>query len=121
VRELSARGLDVNLSVDPTQVGHAVDPALAVVNVRRLADAIVAATAGERRPDAVHRLMLDMEDPGVVAETIALHDSLAAAGLTHDDRLHRHAIALARRNGWRPGEYAFEMLLGVMLARALLS
>lgn len=187
VRELSASGLDVDVSVDPTQVGHAVDPALAVANVRRIADAIVAATAGERPPGAADRLMLDMEDPGVVAETIALHDRLAADGLpvaltlqanlrrtradlaaqiaagsrvrlvkgafvvaraeahsgraavtrayadrmaemlsgdarragfapviaTHDHRLHRHAVALARRNGWRPGQYEFEMLLGV--------
>jgi proline dehydrogenase len=187
VRELSASGLDVDVSVDPTQVGHAVDPALAVANVRRIADAIVAATAGERPQGAADRLMLDMEDPGVVAETIVLHDRLAADGLpvaltlqanlrrtradlaaqiaagsrvrlvkgafvvaradahsgraavtrayadrmaemlsgnarragfapviaTHDHRLHRHAVALARRNGWRPGQYEFEMLLGV--------
>jgi len=32
---------------------------------------------------------------------------------THDHRLHELALELARRNGWRPGEYEFEMLLGV--------
>jgi proline dehydrogenase len=32
---------------------------------------------------------------------------------THDTRLHEHALERARKNGWRPGEYEFEMLLGV--------
>jgi proline dehydrogenase len=40
---------------------------------------------------------------------------------THDDALQALAIDTARRNGWRPGEYEFEMLLGVRtdLAREL--
>lgn len=32
---------------------------------------------------------------------------------THDDRLHRYTIERARANGWKPGDYEFEMLLGV--------
>lgn len=32
---------------------------------------------------------------------------------THDDRLQRYAIEKAQANGWKPGEYEFEMLLGV--------
>lgn len=32
---------------------------------------------------------------------------------THDHRIHGFALDLARRNGWRPGQYEFEMLLGV--------
>jgi len=32
---------------------------------------------------------------------------------THDDRLQAHAFGHAAANGWRPGEYEFEMLLGV--------
>lgn len=32
---------------------------------------------------------------------------------THDHRLHALARDTARRNGWQPGEYEFEMLLGV--------
>lgn len=32
---------------------------------------------------------------------------------THDDRLIPRLRALARQNGWRPGEYEFEMLYGV--------
>jgi len=32
---------------------------------------------------------------------------------THDTQLHDFAIAAARENGWAPGRYEFEMLLGV--------
>lgn len=32
---------------------------------------------------------------------------------THDRKLHELAIRIARQNGWKPGEYEFEMLLGV--------
>jgi proline dehydrogenase len=32
---------------------------------------------------------------------------------THDDALARELIELARRNGWRPGQYEFELLYGV--------
>lgn len=40
---------------------------------------------------------------------------------THDTGLHAHALAEAARNGWKPGEYEFEMLLGVRanVAKAL--
>lgn len=40
---------------------------------------------------------------------------------THDTALHEHAIAVARRNGWEPGSYEFELLLGVRedVSRAL--
>lgn len=32
---------------------------------------------------------------------------------THDDNIHEFAINLAKHNGWKQGEYEFEMLLGV--------
>jgi proline dehydrogenase len=32
---------------------------------------------------------------------------------THDHHIHEFAIQTARHNGWQPGEYEFEMLLGV--------
>lgn len=32
---------------------------------------------------------------------------------THDEKIHAHALKVARQNGWAPGEYEFEMLLGV--------
>lgn len=40
---------------------------------------------------------------------------------THDDGAQQFAIDIARRNGWKPGQYEFEMLFGVRsgLARDL--
>ena len=181
---LGRAGLDAHVSVDPTQIGHLIDPALARRNARRIAEAVAAASVG--RP-GVHVMMLDMEDQGVTDATIDLHDGFAAAGLpvaltlqaylrrteadlkaqvrrgskvrlvkgafgaardvafatqaeikansrrlvdlmfargareagfypivaTHDGRLQAYAIERAEANGWRPGDYEFEMLLGV--------
>ena len=183
IEALGRAGLDVHLSVDPTQVGHGLDPAVARRHLFTLAEAI--AHASDNRP-GVHCLMLDMEDQSVTDATIALHDALRRAGLpaaltlqaylrrtegdisaqvragarvrlvsgafaarsdaltrrrqvkanfrrlvdlmfaraardagfypivaTHDDRLHAHALERAEIGGWRPGEYEFEMLLGI--------
>lgn len=181
---LGRTDLDVHVSVDPTQVGHVVDPEAARANVRAIGEAV--ANAAAARP-GVHCLMLDMEDASVTDATIGLHAMLVAAGLpaaltlqayrrrteddlgplvragakvrlvkgafaagpelaftrqaeikansrrlidlmfsraardsgfypivaTHDDRLHAHARERAAANGWRAGEYEFEMLLGV--------
>jgi proline dehydrogenase len=183
-RALGERGLDVHVSVDPTQIGQSVDRGLAHGNALRIAEEIRTA-AGNR--SGMHCLMFDMEDASVVDTTIALHDELRGKGLpvaltlqaylrrtvndmraqiragsrvrlvkgafaadsgiaytreieikasfrslvemmlsaaardqgfypvfaTHDDRLQRFAVDLAGRNGWKPGQYEFEMLLGV--------
>lgn len=181
---LGNMGLDVHVSVDPTQIGHLLDPASARRNAWRIAEAIAAASAGRA---GMHALMLDMEDQSVNEATLALHDELAAAGLpvaltlqaylrrtgadlalqvrrgskvrlvkgafaasrdvafssqteikasfrrlidvmfsqqardagfypivaTHDVRLHAYALERAEVGGWKPGEYEFELLLGV--------
>ncbi len=75
---LGRAGLDVHVSVDPTQVGHVVDPDAARANVRAIGEA-VAAAAGAR--PGVHGLMLDMEDASVTDATIGLHAMLVEAGL----------------------------------------
>ena len=75
---LGDAGLDVHVSVDPTQIGCLVDPNLARQNARRIAEAVFQA-AGNRI--GVHALMLDMEDESVTDATIALHDELADTGL----------------------------------------
>ena len=184
VQQLRATDLEIHVSVDPTQIGYAIEPAIARANVMQIAKAIT--TASSDRP-GLNCLMLDMEDSSVVAPTIAIHDDLRDQGLfvaltlqaylrrteqdmlaqietgsrirlvkgafaanadiafttqsaikdnyrrlvelmlsaaarstrfypiiaTHDERLHDFAIDTARRNGWLPGEYEFEMLLGV--------
>ena len=78
VNALSAAGLDVHVSIDPTQIGHAIDPALACRNALRIAEAIAAAGAGKA---GVHCLMLDMEDTALNDATITLHDDMRRRGL----------------------------------------
>lgn len=75
---LGRAGLDVHVSVDPTQIGHGMDPSLARGNAHRVAEAVAQASAGR---EGVHALMLDMEDHTVTDATIDLHNELAAAGL----------------------------------------
>jgi proline dehydrogenase len=75
---LGRAGLDVHMSVDPTQIGHSFDPAAARRHAFAIAEA-VAQAAGDR--PGVHALMLDMEDQSVTDATIALHDAMRSAGL----------------------------------------
>ena len=183
-RALGSAGLDIHVSVDPTQIGHQIDPGLVADRAGRIAGVIREAVG---KPDGVHCLMFDMEDASLNDPTIAVHDRLQAQGYpvaltlqaylkrtpadlaaqigrgsrvrlvkgafaagadiahtgqaeikrhyrllidamlsqearqsgfypiiaTHDTRLHDHTIAVARRNGWEPGAYEFELLLGV--------
>jgi proline dehydrogenase len=71
--QLGRAGLDVHVSVDPTQIGHGLDPAQAARDLLRIGEA-VAAAAGSR--PGVHALMLDMEDASVTDATLDLHRSL---------------------------------------------
>jgi proline dehydrogenase len=75
---LGAAGLDVHVSVDPTQIGYGLDVGEARRNAFRIADAI--AQHGTDR-HGVHALMFDMEDQSVVDATISLHNDIRAAGL----------------------------------------
>lgn len=95
---LAAAGLDVHLSIDPTQAGLMTSADLCERNVRRVAVA-VAAAAGVPRPghDA---LMIDMEDSTTTGPTLAVHDRLRGEGLpvavTVQAYLHRSAHDLRR-------------------------
>lgn len=75
---LEGAGLDVHVSVDPTQIGFLQDQNWARRNAFAIAEAIAAATAGRA---GFHALMLDMEDSSVIDATINLHDALAEARL----------------------------------------
>jgi proline dehydrogenase len=75
---LGRAGLDVHVSVDPTQIGHSLDPVEARRNAFAIAEAIQQASG---KGPGVHALMLDMEDHSVVDATIALHDAVVSAGL----------------------------------------
>jgi proline dehydrogenase len=79
IAELLGRaGLDVHISVDPTQIGHTIDQGWAKRNAFSIAEAV--ASASSDRP-GIHALMLDMEDASITDATIALHDELLAASL----------------------------------------
>ena len=78
VAQLAASPLDLHVSVDPTQIGHMLDPALARRNAFTVAEAIAAAPQNAPR---VRAMMIDMEDQSFTDPTIALHDELRAAGL----------------------------------------
>jgi proline dehydrogenase len=99
-RALAGTGLDIHVSVDMTQVGHLLDPALTRRNLDTIAEAIRDAAASAPGP-GLHCLMLDMEDPSVVDATIALHDGLAERGfpvaLTLQAYLKRTEADLAAR------------------------
>ena len=75
---LGRAGLDVHVSVDPTQIGHSLDPAKARRNAFAIAEAIQQASG---KGPGVHALMFDMEDHSVIDATIALHDAVISAGL----------------------------------------
>lgn len=94
---LGDAGLDVFVSVDPTQIGFGLDHDQARRNAAKLAEAI--ASAADDLP-GVHCLMLDMEDASVVDATIDLHGILDAAelpaGLTLQAYLHRTEDDLRR-------------------------
>ena len=92
---LGRTGLDVHVSVDPTQIGHSLDPAKAQRNAFTIAEAVHRAACN--RP-GVHALMLDMEDQSVVDATIALHDAIKSAGLPAG--AHAPGLSAAHRGGY---------------------
>jgi proline dehydrogenase len=78
VAQLAGSPLDLHLSVDPTQIGHMLDPALARRNAFAVAEAIAAAP---KDPSRLTAMMIDMEDQSFTDATIALHDELRDGGL----------------------------------------
>ena len=75
-RELAAAGLDVHVSVDPTQIGYSIDHGLGQAN----ADSIGRAMR-DIDGSGLKMLMLDMEDRSLVDPTLALARHLDAQGV----------------------------------------
>ena len=73
---LGRSGLDVHLSVDPTQVGAMRSWDDCRDNVRALARTVADNTPGERDPARRDVLMLDMEDSSVTEPTLELYRTL---------------------------------------------
>lgn len=72
---LSNSGLDIHISVDPTQIGYQVDPAICIKNSFELADTIKN-QAAESKLTNKNFLMLDMEDSTVTQATVDLYTDL---------------------------------------------
>lgn len=72
---LKDAGLQVHLSVDPTQIGYGYDDALGERNAIDIGRSIQQSSGEEPV------LMLDMEDAGYVTRTLELRDRLAAEGI----------------------------------------
>jgi proline dehydrogenase len=93
--ELALAGLDVHLSVDPTQVGAMISWDLCRENVQTLAEAVAKLPGAGRNV-----VMIDMEDSSVTDRTLALHHALRSAGLpvavTVQSCLHRTGDDLRR-------------------------
>ncbi len=89
---LADSGLDVHISVDPTQIGLQIDPAFCRENAAELACAVKNNTGREGAgPQVV--LMLDMEDATVAQATLDLYTGLVRqelpVGITLQAYLHR--------------------------------
>ncbi|MBX6321462.1 MAG: proline dehydrogenase family protein [Rhodospirillaceae bacterium] len=91
-RALGAAGLDVHVSVDPTQIGHAIDAETAVRNALEIGRVVAGQPTG---PGRRNLLMLDMEDFALVEPTLALRRRLLAAGVPTGQTLQ----AYLRRTG----------------------
>lgn len=76
--KLGQAGLDVHVSVDPTQIGHHLDPDVVAGHAERLAGAVQAAVGNK---DGVNCLMFDMEDASLNDPTIAVHNRMQDIGL----------------------------------------
>lgn len=101
VDALRADGMDVHVSVDPTQLGLLAGAEVCQANVGELAAAVGQFRAGH------DTLMLDMEDAATTEVTLQVHDLLRARGLaaavTVQAYLHRSATdldRLASAGGW---------------------
>ncbi|WP_232308337.1 MULTISPECIES: proline dehydrogenase family protein [unclassified Thalassospira] len=85
-------GLDVHVSIDPSQLGYMQGAAVLAKHVDEIADQIRDISA-KAAPSQTVRLMIDMEDFDMVDDTLALHHRLATAGVpvaqTLQARLHR--------------------------------
>jgi len=79
IPKLAEAGLDVHVSIDPSQLGYLQDPAILRDNAQKLAKMIGDIASG-RNDARCYRLMIDMEDFDMIDDTLALHDYLRDLG-----------------------------------------
>tara|TARA_R110000772_G_scaffold87094_20_gene181881 strand:+ start:445 stop:1377 length:933 start_codon:yes stop_codon:yes gene_type:complete len=76
--ELAAAAIDIHISVDPTQIGHQINPSLVRKHAERIS-AKIKELIGNK--DGLNCLMFDMEDASLNDPTIELHNKLQDRGL----------------------------------------
>jgi proline dehydrogenase len=90
---LSRSGLDIHISVDPTQVGLQIDKTICFFNLTKLAEKIKENTTDKHKKSNKCFLMIDMEDGSVCEDTITFYNQLIKKdlpiGLTLQAYLHR--------------------------------
>ena len=73
---LSESGLDIHISVDPTQVGLQIDKTICFSNLEKIAKKIKANTTDKHKKSNKCFLMIDMEDGSVCEDTITFYNQL---------------------------------------------
>ncbi len=73
---LSESGLDIHISVDPTQVGLQIDKTISFSNLEKIAKKIKANTTDKHKKSNKCFLMIDMEDGSVCEDTIIFYNQL---------------------------------------------
>ena len=90
---LSKSGLDIHISVDPTQVGLLIDKTICFSNLEKLAEKIKENTTDKHKKSNKCFLMIDMEDGSVCEDTITFYNQLIKKdlpiGLTLQAYMHR--------------------------------
>lgn len=76
VEAIDGTEVDLHVSVDPSQIGYAIDDAVGRANAFRIGRALVSRETAGRKT-----LMLDMEDESYVPRTLDLHEWLIAGGV----------------------------------------
>ena len=74
-RQLGQAGLDVHVSIDPTQIGYSLSDELGEKNALRIGQAV-----SEQKGNGRKLLMLDMEDFSFAQKTLNLRSRLSKAG-----------------------------------------
>ncbi len=78
-RALAEQGLEIHVSVDPTQIGLSIDRAFASENAKAFGDLMY--ELASRYPELHPRMMIDMEDHTTVEDTVQLHRATLAQGV----------------------------------------
>ncbi len=90
---LSKSGLDIHISVDPTQVGLQINKTICFSNLEKLAEKIKEDTTDKLKKENKCFLMIDMEDGSVCEDTIDFYNQLISkdlpVGLTLQAYMHR--------------------------------